>query len=337
MRKFPWRAWILVCVGVGVACVAGYVYVLVFQPKPVPAQSRYVFVRQGATLAEVVSDLQARGIIARSGPLALVARITGIGTRLKAGGYRLTERMSAYQVLQKIESGKVDLVRVTIPEGFTIEQIAARLATKGVCSDQRFRFLARNPVGSVSLLTWAPQGSLEGFLYPDTYFLPLNQPEEKVLLRLLESFDDAVLKPLKSDFAANSMGLGEIVTLASLVEREARRPEERPLIAGVLMNRLRQGKRLECDATIQYALGEHRKRLFYEDLKIDSPYNTYRFAGLPPGPIANPGLASLKAALHPAPTDCLFYVAKPDGSHVFSRTFEEHQAAIRRIRAMKAR
>lgn len=336
MNKMPrWGRLLLAAMVVAVGA-AGCLFVPVFSPRTLPTTNPYVIVRQGTALTEIVNDLHRQRLIDSVTPVIWVAKFAGMGRRLKAGGYRLNRRMSPYQILRKIESGKVDLQPITFPEGFTIDQIAERLQAKGMGNAGRFRSLAFHPHGRLPIPSWLSPGSLEGFLFPDTYLLPLLEPEEKVLGRMLRSFDQVVVKPRQVDFAASPLNLKEIVTLASLVEREARVPEERPLIAGVLVNRLRQGKRLECDATIQYALGRHKKRLLYADLKVDSPYNTYLHAGLPPGPISNPGLDCIEAALHPAKTDFLFYVAKPDGHHLFSRSLEEHLNAVRRIRRMKA-
>jgi UPF0755 protein len=151
---------------------------------------------------------------------------------------------------------------------------------------------------------------------------------------MVATFESKVLDGLAEDLRRSRLPLEKVIILASLIEREARAPEDRPLISAVLHNRLRRKMRLQVDATVLYALGKHKEQVLYEDLKADSPYNTYRNLGLPPGPICSPGLSSIQAALRPAPVSYLFYVAKPDGSHIFSRTFAEHQQAIRRARAM---
>jgi len=333
-RYVLWAVFSVVAIALAIAI---YLCANVLRVATIDPDSRYVIVPQGATLTQIVGELHSRRIVSNPTALLLVARVTGIGTRLKAGGYRLAQRMSPYQVLQKIETGKIDLVRITIPEGFTIAQVARKLEEKRLCNAARFEFAAYQPTGKVNLPPWTPAGSLEGFLLPDTYYLPMDESEAeaKAILRMLTTFEKIVLRPLSAEIDRSSLSLKELVTLASLVEREAKIPRERSLIAGVLTKRLKKGMRLECDATVQYARRIHKERLLFSDLAIDSPYNTYLHAGLPPGPIANPGLASIEAALRPAITDRLFYVAKPDGSHVFSRTFAEHQRAIRRIRANK--
>jgi UPF0755 protein len=176
-----------------------------------------------------------------------------------------------------------------------------------------------------------PKGrSLEGYLFPDTYQVPLGA-DERALIRLQWERFGQIWSPLAKQYQTK-LSRHEVVTLASLIEREAKVDADRRPISGVLRNRLERGLRLEVDATILYALGQHKSRLLYRDLEVDSPYNTYRHAGLPPGPIANPGRASLEAALNPAQTDCLYYVARSDGTHIFSRTLAEHNRAKREIR-----
>ena len=177
-----------------------------------------------------------------------------------------------------------------------------------------------------------PKDTLEGYLYPDTYEFPPHVTANQVLLEMLLNFGKRFARPYQRDLASAPHTLHEIVTIASLIEREARVPGDRPRIAGVIENRLRAKMPLEIDATVLYALGHHKQRVTFKDLTVRSPYNTYRHKGLPPGPIANPGLDSLLAALHPEPNAYFFYVARPDGSHLFTRTPGEHEAAKREVR-----
>jgi len=179
-----------------------------------------------------------------------------------------------------------------------------------------------------------PGDTLEGYLFPDTYRIESSQSERGIIAQMLRRFDRVVWQDLFDGRPAyQGRTISDIIVLASLVEAEAKRDDERPTIAGVFVNRLARGQRLECDATVQYALGENRKpRLMHEDLLIESDYNTYLHPGLPPGPICSPGEASIRAAMSPADVPYLYYVAGPDGSHVFSRTFADHQAAIARLR-----
>jgi UPF0755 protein len=240
--------------------------------------------------------------------------------------------MSLSDILDKIARGDVSALWVTIPEGYTGQQIARVLASKKLVNDAVFTQDVYQPDGAVTAPFIAPNGSLEGYPFPDTYLVPFHGNPHSVVKLMLDNFDKRVVKGMAGEIQASGMSLHQIITVASMIEREARVPEDRPLIASVIYNRLRQGMPLQIDATVEYALGGHRARIYYRDLKVDSPYNTYRHRGLPLGPISNPGLSSIQAALHQAATDYLFYVAGPDGRHLFSRTVQEHGEAIQKVR-----
>ncbi|MDQ7819447.1 MAG: endolytic transglycosylase MltG [Armatimonadota bacterium] len=303
------------------------------RPANPSGSPQVVLVPPGAPAAEIGRRLESEGIIRRASDFVWVVRLRRLEGRLQGGEYRLSPAMGLLEVVDVLARGQVLLHEVTVPEGYTALDVARLLADAGLGDRRRLEALVRGGAARLphAFLRGVPTGSLEGYLFPDTYRLPRGWPEERVVGVLLDRFADVVLPLWRQEGGGRS--LHEIVTMASLVEREARRDDERALIAGVLYNRLRRGMRLEVDATVLYALGRHKAVVTYRDLDVDSPYNTYRRAGLPPGPIANPGLASIRAALRPAATDYLYYVARPDGSHVFSRTYREHLAAIRRHRS----
>jgi len=296
---------------------------------------RLINISPGASLLGLVEQLREERLLSASGKPAFLAAaaLTGRGRRLQPGRYRLSASMSAWEILSHLAEGRTETIWITIPEGFTLRQIGVLLEAKGIGKKEDFLALA---VGQAALFNtpFPREGpSLEGYLFPDTYKIDGRQGAEEVIGKMLARFEEVVWKGLfneKRTYAGRS--LHEIITLASLVEGEAKLEEERPLIAGVLVNRLRAGLKLECDASVQYALGERSERLTFRHLETPSPYNTYLHAGLPPGPINNPGRASIQAAMRPAATNFLFYVARPDGSHVFSRTFSEHRAAIAGLR-----
>jgi len=296
------------------------------------APEQVVVIPPGSGAGEVGRILEEAGIVRRGSHFVYLARLRGVTRRLHGGEYRLSPGMSLPEVVERIARGEVVLHTVTIPEGFTAEQIVQALAAKGLGDPGRLQALVREGATAFPhpFLREIPGGSLEGYLFPDTYQLPRFLDERLVLTAFLDRFGAAVIPTWRRE--ARGRSLHEIVTVAAMVEREARLASERPLIAGVIYNRLRRGWRLEVDATVLYALGRHKPVVTYDDLRVDSPYNTYLHAGLPPGPIANPGLAAIEAALRPARTDYLYYVARPDGSHAFSRTLAEHQAAVRRYR-----
>lgn len=291
---------------------------------------RLLTVPAGASLSQVARRLKQAGLVRSELAFIWLARSQGRAGSLKAGYYELSPHLSPQAILNHLAAGEVACRKVTFPEGLTLRQMAERVEAAGLGRAARYRALAEKQAARFGL-SFIPAGqSLEGYLFPDTYQLPLGSREEELIERQIRQFRkvfDELARQYPTDLSAH-----EVVTLASLIEREAKQEGERRLIAGVLTNRLKKGLALECDATVQYARGEHKARLLYRDLDIASPYNTYRHKGLPPGPIANPGRASLEAALSPASTEALYYVARPDGTHVFSRTYAEHQRAIREIR-----
>jgi UPF0755 protein len=311
----------------GVAGLAGW---MTTPPGPGPAQ--VVEIPQGTGTAEIGRLLSARGLVRSGVAFTLYARALGLDGRLQAGEYRISPEEDIPKILRRLASGDVVRHPLVLPEGLTAAEVAARIEHLGLGRAARILLLVREPERF-----WIPQmrgnrsGSLEGYLFPDTYLLPKGLGEERIVRIFVDRFRQATGALLEGPLP---LGLEphEVVTVASLVEREAKRPEERGRIAGVIYNRLRAGMPLQIDATVLYALGAHRPVVRQADLLVDSPYNTYRRIGLPPGPIANPGLAALRAAVEPERHAFFYYVARPDGTHIFSRTLEEHLQAIRKVR-----
>ncbi len=291
-----------------------------------------VHIPPGSGAVQIARQLEAAGLIRDEQAFRLMLGLSGLRDELKAGHYELAPTMSAREIAEKIAAGRVATRRITIPEGLTLKQIADRMAEAGLVEREAFLAAAVPSTVADEVDMPLPEGTLEGYLFPETYEFTYDDGAEIIVTRMVRELNERFVEPNREEIAGRGLSLHEIITLASLVEREAKVDEERALIAGVIQNRLDRGMKLQIDATVQYALPEHKPRLLYEDLTIDSPYNTYLYKGLPPGPIASPGLASLMAALRPARTDALFYVARPDGTHVFSRTYEEHLRAIRQIR-----
>jgi UPF0755 protein len=268
----------------------------------------------------------------------LAARLDGKSGALKAGHYRFSGELSLEKVIGRLREGPndtdADRVKVTIPEGYTLEQIASLLEDKGVVEKADFLQWTTHPdkVSGISADFPLPKRSLEGYLFPDTYELPPHSAPLQVVNSMLMNFSKRFYRPYQQDIETKSGGLADIVNKASLIEREARAEEDRPRIAGVIENRLQAGMKLQLDATVLYGRA-HKSRVMDGDLKVESPYNTYLYAGLPPGPIANPGMNCLLAALHPERNTYLYYVARPNGRHIFTRTFPEHEAAVKQARA----
>ena len=329
-RPVMWRLFLLA--GLVLLAVAFGWFLLGLAPARfgTAAAPQTVEIEYGSGMGRITALLQARGLLRDPLAFRVWAKLTGGERSVKAGAYALAPSMSVPRILSVLTDGRELTVRVTIPEGSSLKEIAAMLDRAGVAAPGTFLARAKDPalLGEV-----APdaRGSLEGFLFPDTYFFSRTAGVDEAIRMMAARFEGILTPEMRARARAMGRSLREIVIMASLVEREAKRPADRPLIASVFYNRLRLGMPLQSCATVQYALGTHKDRLLYEDLHVASPYNTYLYPGLPPGPIDSPGLASLQAALNPAPGDYLYFVAKPDGTHVFSASYREHLRAQRAI------
>ena len=294
-------------------------------------------VQPGETTAMVAARLVEDGLIRDAQLFRLYMRYQGTDRGLEAGDYQISSSMTIPQVAERLQQGRTREVMVTIPEGWRMEQIAAVLDQKSILPGQEFLALVNEGEFSSPFLSDRPPDvSLEGYLFPDTYRLPEDTEGSDLIERMLENFDRRVTPQMRQDAVAQGLSLFQIVTLASIVEREGVVVEELPLIASVYRNRLDQSMKLDADPTVQYAMGYQpdtgqwwkQPMVLEEYYEVDSPYNTYLYPGLPPGPICNPGIAAIKAAIYPAESDYLFFVrddVTDDGSHVFARTLQEHE------------
>ncbi len=284
----------------------------------IPAQTGFIGIKNILTEAGVVRD---------DIRFAILARVLGSARGLKAGEYVFHAGLTPYQVLNILEKGKVVLRTLTIPEGSDIRRIADILAADGWVDRDRFLDLTKDVVLIKKFQIEAE--SLEGYLFPDTYYLTReNQNETGIIGMMVERFLH-VYGDIRTEYGKDiSMSRHEIITLASIVEKETARPEERPLIAGVFLNRLEKQMRLQADPTVIFGLGDFSGNLTRKDLTTPSPYNTYMIKGLPPGPICSPGRAAIEAVLDPAQEKFLYFVSKNDGTHYFSRTLAEHNKAV---------
>ncbi len=289
-----------------------------------PSVTRQVIVPRGSTFHDIAGQLASAGVIGNETAFRIYAKVTHADTEAHAGAFRFPPHQTPAQVLQQLESGGAQVAKwITIPEGFTAKQIAQRLAYEGFGSAASFQtaFLHDSIV-----VGGARTKNLEGFLFPSTYLIPNGASPKTVVDILTAQFRKELPPGAARKARQHGLTVPQVVTLASLIEREAKADDERPLMAGVYYNRLRLGMPLEVDATIEYALPEHHDVITYGDLKIDSPYNSYLHTGLPPTPIANPGAASLRAAFDPRPSQYLYYVYKGNGHHAFARTLAEQHA-----------
>lgn len=278
-------------------------------------------------------SLSAKGIIGSPALFRFYARVTGRDRGIKAGTYLLERGSSWNAALTALTEGRGLVYTVTIPEGWTIATMIPALAREVKVSEDSLQVAVADSAMRDRLEVATP--TLEGYLFPETYVFPDGVTAREIVRTMVRQFE----RRWKPEWNARLDSLGmtrhEIVTLASIIEKEARVADERPVISGVYHNRLKRGMLLQADPTIQYALGRHRARVLYRDLRVDSPYNTYRYPGLPPGPIASPGDASIEAALYPASVPYLYFVAHPDGHHEFRRTLREHNEAVRQMRALR--
>jgi len=312
--------------------VAGLLFFKASLPMSDNTQPQVFEVKSGMTLKQVSQELFRQNLIRSANAFQAIALIQDKEKLIKVGEYYISPSMLPAEILQRITSGKTVLHSITIPEGYRITEIANLLEEKDLADKNIFLQQAKN----VELLEGIPTSSLEGYLFPDTYHFGKRTTEAAIINKMVETFKE---RALKQEFLKRAEDLGfsyhEIITLASLIEKETGKDSERKQISSVFHNRLKKNMLLQTDPTVIYAIdifdGNIRKR----DLNIDSPYNTYRYKGLPPGPIANPGLKSIIAALYPATTSNLYFVSKQDGSHKFSSTLNEHNRAVQKYQLRK--
>ena len=299
-------------------------------PMAEDGPERSVIVPAGQGFAGVLSSLESAGIVSDPIRFRLLARWRGFDRRVQAGEYRLSAAMTPLRVLRDLTEGRVVLHRLTIPEGFDLERIARAVGETGLATEREFRAVATDP--DFAREQGIPADDLEGYLFPDTYRFPRTATARGIALAMLGRFRAVFGEGWRARAEEMGWSVHEIVTLASIVERETGVPEERPLVASVFHNRLRIGMRLQSDPTAVYGLADFEGPITRKHLDTPTPYNTYRIPGLPPGPIASPGRAALEAALFPAETDYLYFVSRDDRTHVFSTNLRDHNRAVRAYR-----
>jgi UPF0755 protein len=314
-------------------------FVFEFNTAPPGEQESLRFeVQPGQSVTRIAASLVENGILIRSWPFLWGYRLFYRKENLKAGEYLIQTPLSPKQALHILMEGRVLLHPVTIPEGLTRREIAHELQAQGAVDAGAFMAASADP-GLVR--EWdAEAADLEGYLFPETYHFPVDTTAEVVVEAMVAQFESTFSEDWIRRATDLDLSIRDTVILASLIEKETSLPEERSLVSAVFHNRLRIGMKLDCDPTIIYALkrtDSYTGRLRTRDLRLDSPYNTYLYPGLPPGPIANPGRGSLEAALYPADVDYLYFVSRNDGSHKFSRTFREHQEAVNRYQRRAGR
>jgi UPF0755 protein len=304
-----------------------------YTPGRPDAEFQTVVVAPGQGLSGIARRLGAAGVIEKPEYFRAFARINGYNKQIKAGEYELSAGFSPARILNTLISGKVMLHRLTVPEGHTYRQIAGLVESAGFLPEASFIRAAENPVLTREL--GVAGETFEGYLFPDTYFFPKGTSARDIIVAMVHRFQAVMTPEWQARAAELKMSPHEVTTLASIIEKETGAAVERPLISSVFHNRLKKGMRLETDPTVIYGITDFGGDITREHLRADTPYNTYRIAGLPPGPIANPGKESLYAALYPDKTDYLYFVSRNNGTHQFSTDFAAHNAAVQKYQLSK--
>lgn len=334
----------LIALGIVLSIGGGALFYLWNGLRPVAAgEPIEVTITPGMRAQKIAEMLEEDGLIRNSFLFSAWMKLKDEGSRFQAGVYKLTPGMTREEIVAKFNAGDIvaaATIKFTIPEGFTVQQIATRLADAGVVDKTKFLDAAKQSwlwTGSVWTSELPANGSLryplEGYLFPDTYEFKRGVTEIEIINRLLTELDrklDQLPEDWQTVLEERGLTVHELLTIASLIEREVVIDEERPIVSSVIQNRLRKKMPLQIDATIQYLLDKQKEKLLNEDLKVESPYNTYLNPGLPPGPIAAPSYKSIEAALYPDETDYYYYVTKKDGTntHLFAVTYKQHQKNI---------
>ncbi|WP_027414955.1 endolytic transglycosylase MltG [Aneurinibacillus terranovensis] len=304
-------------------------------------KEKIVVIPPNSSTRAVGKILEENKLIRSAGMFGLYAKLKGIGSQIKAGKYKLTVGETTDAIILTLTKGEIykDTYQVTIPEGYTVEQIADRLANKGLVNKNRFLQEVDKGTFTEDIVKGIPadpriKHRLEGYLFPDTYEFEKGMTEHQIIDEMLQQTEKVWKTEWDVKFKQHHLSIHQALTLASIVEREVRVDKERPEVAEVFYNRLAKGMPLQADATLQYVFKKQKQRVTFSDLKLDSPYNTYKIKGLPPGPIANPGEPSIDAVANPQMSHFLYYVAKQDGTgeHYFAVTFSDHLKNITKSR-----
>ncbi len=289
----------------------------------------------GSSVESMANQLEQNGVIKSAWVFKIYSKLQKTGSKYRAGIYYLDSGMNIEEITQIIQHGKgfVEIVKFTIPEGFEVRMIVDKLVESGLGSSERFYEIINNNPFDYEFLKEIPEDAvpLEGYLFPDTYEVYKAAKEEEIIKKMLDRFDNVFNEDFRNRAKELNMSINEVVTLASIIEREAKAEKELKVVSSVFHKRLKINMLLGSCATVQYIIKERKDVLLTKDLEIVSPYNTYKNPGLPPGPIASPGKKAIEAALYPDETDYLYFVAEKDGTHYFSKTYDEHLRAQRRI------
>lgn len=293
----------------------------------------YYRLKPGLNSRDIAEELVQKGILRSRFDFWWLARVKGRAADFKSGTYALKPDMTAEEVVAKFASGETTQIKFTIPEGFGVKEIAKRLADEGIVNEETFLRKAKH-FAPYDYIEQKPEAhyACEGFLFPDTYTLEGDEDADAILNMMARDLDQRLTPAMRARAAEMHLSIYDLITLASLVEKEARFAEDRPIIAQVFFKRLEVDMPLQTDTTLQYLMDGPKEDVSLEDTKIESPYNTYQHKGLPPGPVASPGMAAIEAVLYPADTDYLYFVADRQGHNHYSHTYEEHLAIVNQVR-----
>lgn len=331
-RKKSKRNILLVLLLILIASVVGGKYYYDDQTAPVAENNIKeieILIPKGSSTTDIANLLKRNNLIKNKYVFRFLAKIENKDEKFKAGKYVLNNGMTPKEIINELVNGNTvkETVKFTIPEGYEIRQIAEKLSGQGLIDKVKFLELCNDVdrfTDDYSFLKDLPEGlSLEGYLFPDTYEVYKNTNEENIIRKMLDRFNEVYTEDIRKKAKELNLDTNQVITLASLIEREAMVDSERKLVSAVFHNRLKKGMKLQSCATVQYILGERKEHLTYDDLKIESKYNTYLYNGLPPGPIASPGIKSIKAAVNPANVDYLYFVSNGDGTHFFTNNYNE--------------
>jgi len=320
-------------------CGLGYFMLdlLAYAAKPASNNTKeQVFnIKSGSNFNDVAEKLAAMGLISSTFKFKILAVLKGVDKKLQAGEYRLTAAMPTALILKTLVEGNVRLHRLTIPEGYSLKQVADAAETAGIISKDPFLKAAAN--STLIAKAGLKADSFEGYLFPETYYFPTGVSAEYIILTMFSRFNSVITPAWRIRAQELGLSLHQIITLASIIEKESGDPAENPVISSVFHNRLKLKMKLQSDPTVIYSIKDYKGNIQKKHLLANTPYNTYRIKGLPPGPIANPGKKAIHAALFPDNTRLLFFVARKDGTHEFSSNIKDHNKAVRKYQLRKKR
>lgn len=331
MRKRVIVAGIIVII---CSLILGSFYLYFVNLATANSSDNYIFIKKNATIEQVAKQLQEKGIIKSQNVFIYYSKTKGLKGSVKGGNYIIKAKTKLKDLIIRLEGGKPEFAVISIPEGYTLYQIARKLEENNLVKKEDVLKGTLNDLKDNSLILSKKDVyyDLEGYLFPDTYYIPIDATKNEIINIMVDRFKMVFTDKYKARAKELELDVDEVITIASLIEREAANDSERNKIAGVIYNRVKKGMPLQVDAAVIYANTKGEKnidKVYYSTLKIESKYNTYLYKGLPPGPIASPGKASIEAALYPEKSDYLYYVANGNG-HVFSKTYEEHLINVKK-------